>query len=117
MDNSTIERLSMFVLDVLHDCEPVSSILDLLNNDEVGWREYWAHDFTEPEVLHALAELFNRELVEILEVATRDEHPYQQVLVPVQHIAHLPLGAPGFWFGRTALGQQIWDAWEPPELD
>jgi hypothetical protein len=103
--------LSMFILDVLrHDIEAVPSIVNLLNNrGSIGWRNFWAHDFTEKEVTWALENLLQRGLVKPLR--------YDEILkelVAVQEVESIRGNIDSLWFMLTERGLQAWERWVPP---
>jgi hypothetical protein len=103
--------LAMFILDVLrYDIEAVPSIVNLLNNrGSIGWRNFWAYDFTEKEVTSALETLLQRGLVKPL----RYDETLKE-LVAVQEVESIRGNIDSLWFMLTERGRQAWEKWEPP---
>jgi hypothetical protein len=103
--------LAMFILDVLrYDIEAVPSIVNLLNNrGSIGWRNFWAHDFTEKEVTSALDTLLQRGLVKPL----RYDETLKELVV-VQEVESIRGNIDSLWFMLTERGRQAWEKWAPP---
>jgi hypothetical protein len=101
----------MFVLDVLrYDVEQVVNILALLNSDGcIGWRAFWARDFTEQDVVPVLRELASNGLVEVLSETDQAE------LRPAVGTIELG-GDTKLWFAITDKGRRAWEAWEDPPV-
>lgn len=60
IDDPALDRMSMFILDVLrHDLvEQIPSILNLLNDDGcVGWHDCWPQNFTIDPIVPSLEKL------------------------------------------------------------
>ncbi len=109
--NQNDSLMGMFVLDVLrYDVETVSSIINLLNNrGSIGWRSYWAHDFTEEEVVSALENLVPKGLVECLSYGETLKE-----LVAVEGPEKIGNNVDSLWFALTTSGYRVWEQWTPP---
>ena len=98
----------MFVLDSMQDdIEDFSSIMTYLGE----WRSYWPQDFTEDEVLHALASLVKDGLVEVYE-----ESPKNPELIPVDDPHTDGATLRHYWFRPTPSGKRVWNEWDAPSL-
>jgi len=102
--------LDMFVLDALrHDAaEQLPSIIRLLNNRGcIGWREFWAADFSEEEVMASLRKLTAIGMVEVL--SEDDSATLRACEKPNWNVSQNSL-----WFGMSSSGRTAWEQWEPP---
>ena len=98
----------MFVLDSMQDdVEDLASVMRYL----VEWRSYWPHDFTEGEVIEALAALIEDELIGVY-----DESSDGAELSLVESPSTDPASLGRYWFRPTARGKQIWKEWDAPSL-
>jgi hypothetical protein len=98
----------MFILDAMQDdIEDLASVMTYL----VEWRSYWTHDFTEDEVMAALASLIEAGLVEVYG-ETADSAELRPIDSPRTDEASLLR----YWFRPTVKGQRIWEEWDAPSL-
>ena len=105
------EQFPMFVIDVLrYDIEQVPSIVNLLNDrTNIGWREYWPHDFTEAEVIGALGVLTAERLVDVYQ-AVDDASD----LIPCDVLPDFTQSLDNYWFLLLDSGRQKLEQWQPP---
>jgi hypothetical protein len=101
-------NLEMFVLDSMQDdIEDLASVMRYL----VAWRSRWPQDFTEDEVIEALASLIRDGLIEVY-----DELPDRDELSPVESSRTDRASLRRYWFRPTTRGKQIWKEWDAPSL-
>ena len=110
--NQAQSHLPMFIVDVLrHDIEPLSSIVNMLNDAGcIGWREFWRRDFNEEEVISALRDLCRRGWVKVLVYS-----PAKGVCVDAPLDTDFTPNPSQFWFKLTKEGEGAWEKWEPPK--
>jgi hypothetical protein len=119
MSTSDFDRshnLGMFIVDVLRhdDLEPLSSILNLLNNDGcIGWRQFWTRSFRRDEVLIALTDLIEDGLVVVFQESSKCDKLVQVCWddVDMRHEEE------STWFSLTAAGQTAWMQWQSPQSE
>ena len=109
--NRISKHIPMFVVDVLrYDIEQVPSIAKLLNNTgSVGWRKFWARDFTDREVVAALEELVTEGLVDVLVY-----EPQRKELVRMTATPDFRGSLEEYWFCLNGSGRKKWEEWKPP---
>lgn len=101
--------LDLYVLDALaDDIEDLESILRMLNNPSIGWREEWGKDFERPEVVTALSRLIRagQVLVYVLDAQGKELIPAQEQTLPSSSYDDV-------WFGPSPAGRirhQTWKA-------
>ena len=104
----------MMVLDVLrYDIEQISNMLTILNNRGcIGWRDVWPHDFTRDEVIPALRELLDRQMVDVY-VWSSDQSELEPRLNPSLDFERSPDDC---WFLLTDAGRPEWERWDDPPV-
>jgi hypothetical protein len=111
----SLSQIEMFVIDVLrYDIEAISSIIKLLNDRTIGWRNFWPHDFTESEVVEALKELLPKGLVKPLGY---DKSAKELVDVEVENFRDIESSIEAFWFILTEKGWEVWNNWNDPPVE
>lgn len=108
-----LRLLADFVLDVLRydEMEQVSNIRKMLNSTgSVGWRRNWPEDFSDRDIVQALKELYERQLVKILELDAGAGLTRESVSPDPAEVSWLT-----YWFALTDLGREYLDAWTPPD--
>jgi hypothetical protein len=106
------EDFLMCVIDVLrYDIENVASIVKLLNNKEsIGWRQLSDRDFTGEDVVAALEELVEREMVLVLK-----EDRSTSELRKTRQLKSGHEGVHALWFELRPEGRKAWNSWSPPK--
>jgi len=103
----------MFIIDVMRydEAENVTSIINMINdNQNIGWRRHWAHDFTREEIIKGLRKLLEMKLVRPL--------TYNSVsgeLIDSNEAVDFSMNSEDLWFRITELGWRMWEKWNPPE--
>lgn len=103
------ELLDLYVLDAIaDDIEDIESILRMLNNPSIGWREEWGKDFERPEVVLALSRL-----VKAGQVLAYGLDGQGKELIEANKQALASTTYDDFWFGPSPAGRirhQTWKA-------
>lgn len=116
-DNKDISnsQIEMFVIDVLrYDIEAIPSIIKLLNDRTIGWRNFWPHDFTELEVVEALKGLLPKGLVKPL---VYDKSTKELVDIEIENFRDIESSIGSFWFILTEKGWEVWNNWDDPPIE
>ena len=104
----------MFIIDVIRydECENLESILNMINDDtNIGWRNFWPHDFTEEEIKDGLRTLLNCLLIRPI----RYDGSINALTDWSEAVDFAEIN--DFWFRITELGWKKWEQWEPPKSD
>lgn len=112
--DSSISQVGMFVIDVLRDdIETISLIINRLNNGgSLGWRFAWPHDFTVMEIIQALKELIEKDLVTPL----REDEDLGKI-VYCDEDEDIWDNIDFLWFELTERGRQAWNNWDDPPIE
>ncbi|HMG17259.1 MAG TPA: hypothetical protein VK573_00935 [Gemmatimonadales bacterium] len=101
--------LDLYVLDAMaDDIEDVESILRMLNNPSIGWRDEWGKDFERLDVVTALSRLAKAGQVVVYRLDTDGKE-----LIRTQDQTLPPSTYDDFWFGLSPAGRirhQTWKA-------
>lgn len=113
--NTNFSQIEMFVIDVLrHDIEAIPSIIKLLNDRAIGWRNFWPHDFTKLEVIQTLKELLIKGLVKPL---CYDKSLKELVDFKIEDVTNIGDSIDSLWFILTEKGWQAWNNWDDPPVE
>ena len=100
--------LDLYVLDALaDDIEDMESILRMLNNRTVGWRDEWGKDFERLDVVTALSRLAKGGQVLVYRL---DPDGRELIEAPQQTLP--PSTYDDVWFGLTPAGRMRHQTWK-----